>query len=209
MNAARKWSWGFAIQTGNDWRCKARRNDTWTAQLMNSGLIRMGAVVNEERLSIITESDEETIRLGRNLGSLLREGDVVALVGELGSGKTWMTKGITSGLGIDPRTVVTSPSFSLVNEYQGRTTVFHMDVYRLEKLSEVLSAGLEEYLHGEGVVIVEWANRWPQILPEWTITVTLQILDSERRKITLASKHPRGAEVIREIKSNYPRTPTG
>ena len=162
--------------------------------------------VNEERFSIITESDQETIQLGKSLGSLLREGDVVALVGELGSGKTWMTKGITFGLGIDPRTVVTSPSFSIVNEYPGRVTLFHMDVYRLERFSEVLSAGLEEYLHSGGVVVLEWANLWPEILPEWTITAELQILDADCRKITLASKHPRGAEVIREIKSNYPGT---
>ena len=166
----------------------------------------MGNAVNQEHFSIITESDQETIQLGKTLGSFLREGDVVALVGELGSGKTWMTKGITSGLGVDPRTVVTSPSFSLVNEYQGRVTVFHMDVYRLEKFSEVLSAGLEEYLHSGGVVVLEWANLWPEILPEWTITAELQILDADCRKITLASKHPRGAEVIREIKSNYPGT---
>jgi len=160
--------------------------------------------VNQEHFSIITESDQETIQLGKNLGSFLQEGDVVALVGELGSGKTWMTKGITSGLGVDPRTVVTSPSFSLVNEYQGRVTVFHMDVYRLDKLSELLSAGLEEYLHSGGVVVLEWANRWPEILPEWTITVELQILDAERRKITLTSRHPRGTEVIRGIKSKHP-----
>jgi tRNA threonylcarbamoyladenosine biosynthesis protein TsaE len=166
----------------------------------------MGNAVNEERFSIITESDQGTIQLGKNLGTFLREGDVVALVGELGSGKTWMTKGITSGLGVDPRTVVTSPSFSLVNEYQGRVTVFHMDVYRLDKFSDVLAAGLEEYLHSGGVVVLEWANRWPEILPKWTITVELQILDAHRRKITLTSKHPRGAEVIREIKSNCPGT---
>jgi len=164
--------------------------------------------VSEERFSIITESDQETVQLGRNLGSLLREGDVVALVGELGSGKTWMTKGITYGLGIDPRTVVTSPSFSIVNEYEGRVTLFHIDVYRLEKFSEVLSAGLEEYLHSGGVVVLEWANRWPEILPEWTISAELQILDAERRKITLTSKHPRGAGVIRELKMGYARAPT-
>jgi tRNA threonylcarbamoyladenosine biosynthesis protein TsaE len=163
--------------------------------------------LQQEPFSIITESDQETIQLGKNLGSLLREGDVVALVGELGSGKTWMTKGIASGLGIDPRTVVTSPSFSIVNEYPGRVTLYHMDVYRLEKFSEVLSAGLEEYLHSGGVVVLEWANRWPEILPEWTITAGLQILDAERRKIIFTSKHPRGAEVIREIKRGYSRTP--
>ncbi len=163
--------------------------------------------VNEERLSVITESDEETIRLGKELGNLLREGDVVALVGELGSGKTWMTKGIASGLGIDPRTVITSPSFSIVNEYPGKVTLFHMDVYRLDNLSEVLAAGLEEYLYSGSVVVLEWANRWPQILPEWTITAEIHILDARRRKVTFTAKHPRGDEVIARIKSSYPINP--
>ena len=167
----------------------------------------MGSGVNAELFSVITGSDQETVQLGEHLGSLLREGDVIALVGELGSGKTWMTKGIASGLGIDPRTVVTSPSFSLVNEYQGRVSVFHMDVYRLESLSEALSAGLEEYIHSGGVVVLEWANRWPELLPEWTITAELQILDAGHRKITFSSNHARGAEVIREIKGRDLRRP--
>lgn len=156
-----------------------------------------GNVVSEESFSIVTESDQETIQIGRNLGSLLREGDVVALVGELGSGKTCLTKGIAYGLGIDPRTVVVSPSFSIVNEYEGRVTLFHVDVYRLESLSEALSAGLEEYLHSGGVVVLEWANRWPDIVPEWAIHAELQILDEHRRRIRLTSRHPRGMEVIK------------
>ena len=131
----------------------------------------------------------------------MAEEDVVALVGDLGSGKTWLTKGIACGLQINPRTIITSPSFALVNEYQGRVLLFHMDVYRLESLSEVLSAGLEEYLHSGGVVVLEWANRWPEILPEHTITVELQIINDHRRKITLTGRHPRALEVIHTIKA--------
>jgi tRNA threonylcarbamoyladenosine biosynthesis protein TsaE len=152
--------------------------------------------LKEERFTIISRSDQETILIGQEIGSLLAEGDVIALVGELGSGKTWLTKGIAHGLGISPATVVTSPSFALVNEYQGRVTLFHMDVYRLETLSEVLSAGLEEYVHAAGVVVLEWANRWPEILPEHTITAELLILDNHSRQITLISRSPRAAEIL-------------
>ncbi len=147
----------------------------------------------------MTTSDEETIRLGQRLGHLLSEGDVVALVGELGSGKTWFTKGLALGLGIGPDTIITSPSFTLVNEYKGKYTFYHMDFYRLESLPEVLSAGLEEYLHDSAVVVLEWADRWPQILPENRVLVEFVILDDQRREITLSGHHPRALEIIRKM----------
>jgi tRNA threonylcarbamoyladenosine biosynthesis protein TsaE len=156
--------------------------------------------LKEERFTIVSRSDQETILIGQEIGSLLAEGDVIALVGELGSGKTWLAKGIAQGLGVSPATVVASPSFALVNEYQGRVTLFHMDVYRLETLSELLSAGLEEYLHADGVVVLEWANRWPEILPEHTITVEFLIVDDHSRKITLISRSARAAEILSAIK---------
>jgi tRNA threonylcarbamoyladenosine biosynthesis protein TsaE len=160
--------------------------------------------LKERHVTIISNSEEETIRLGREIGALLAEGDVVALVGELGSGKTWLTKGIAHGLGVSPKTVITSPSFALVNEHQGRVVLFHMDVYRLETLAEVLSAGLEEYLHSGGVVVLEWANRWPEILPEHTLTVELQILDDHSRQFTLTGRSPRPAEIVGAIEKKRP-----
>jgi tRNA threonylcarbamoyladenosine biosynthesis protein TsaE len=155
-----------------------------------------------EPLTITTASQTETIQLGRKLGALLTEGDVVALVGELGSGKTWLTKGIALGLGVRPDTVITSPSFALVNEYEGRVTLFHMDVYRLESLSELLSAGLEEYLYSQGVVVLEWADRWPEILTERALTVKLRIIDERRRQITLLGRHSRVRELIEALKKS-------
>jgi tRNA threonylcarbamoyladenosine biosynthesis protein TsaE len=146
-----------------------------------------------------TVSDDETINLGRKLGAALREGDVVALVGELGSGKTWFTKGIGLGLDISSDTIITSPSFSLVNEYEGRHTFFHMDGYRLESLSDFLSAGLDEYLHQDGVVAMEWADRWPEILPEWNVKVEIVIVDERSRKITLWGNHPRAWEILEDV----------
>jgi tRNA threonylcarbamoyladenosine biosynthesis protein TsaE len=133
------------------------------------------------------------------LGALLSEGDVVALVGELGSGKTWFTKGLALGLGVSPDNIVTSPSFTLVNEYKGRYIFYHMDFYRLENLPEVLSAGLEEYLHDRAVVALEWADRWPEMLPEKRVMVKFLIIDDHRREITLSGYAPRALEIIEDL----------
>jgi len=146
-----------------------------------------------------TVSDKETIKLGRQLGAALGEGDVIALVGELGSGKTWFAKGIGLGLGVSPDTVITSPSFSLVNEYEGQYPFFHMDGYRLESLSDFLSAGLDEYLYQGGVVAMEWADRWPEILPNWNIKVEIVIVDEHSREITMSGQHPRAIEILTKL----------
>ena len=151
-------------------------------------------------LTILSYSAQETIKFGQKLGSLLEEGDVVALSGELGSGKTWLTKGLAIGLGVSPETVVTSPSFALVNEYEGRTVFFHMDVYRLEGLSDFFSSGLEEYLCSGGVVAMEWADRWIEILPAHRVKVALGIVDENQREIALSGDHPRAAEIIESLK---------
>lgn len=155
--------------------------------------------MKERAVTFYTMSDEETVNLGRKLGAVLKKGDVIALVGELGSGKTWFTKGVGLGLGISSDTIITSPSFSLVNEYEGRTTFYHMDAYRLEGLSEFLSAGLEEYLYQDGVVAMEWADRWTEILPDWNIKVEIAIVDERSRKITLSGHHPRAQEVLEDV----------
>ncbi len=144
-------------------------------------------------------SDEETIQVGKQLGKALDKGDVIALVGKLGSGKTWFAKGIGLGLSVSPDTVITSPSFSLVNEYEGRLPFIHMDAYRLENLSAFLSAGLDEYLHQEGVAALEWADLWPEILPEWHVRVEITIEDEQSRMITLSGSHPRAMEILDNI----------
>jgi tRNA threonylcarbamoyladenosine biosynthesis protein TsaE len=155
--------------------------------------------LEEQTFTITTESDQDTVRLGQEIGRLLLEGDVIGLVGELGSGKTWLTKGIALGLGVNPKTIVTSPSFTLVNEYQGRATLFHMDVYRLGSLDEALSAGIEETIHSGQIVVLEWADRWPEILPDHTLLVKLLIVDDHRRTIILSSRHSRAIEIISQL----------
>ncbi len=126
---------------------------------------------------------------------------MVALMGGLGSGKTLFTKGIALGLGLGPETIITSPSFSLINEYDCGRVFYHMDLYRLEGLSDVLLTGLEEYLHVGGVVVMEWADRWPEILPERRVEVKFEILDEQRRDITISGGHPRAVEIIERLKA--------
>ncbi|MFO7784076.1 MAG: tRNA (adenosine(37)-N6)-threonylcarbamoyltransferase complex ATPase subunit type 1 TsaE [Thermodesulfobacteriota bacterium] len=151
------------------------------------------------KITYSTASGRETIRLGRSLGPLLAGGDVVAVTGPLGSGKTWLAKGVGAGLGIPEQTVITSPSFALVNEYRARLTFYHMDLYRLEGLEEVLSAGLEEYLRGDGIALVEWADRCPEMIPSWAVHVSIVISDPDRRRITLSAGHPRSVEILEAL----------
>jgi tRNA threonylcarbamoyladenosine biosynthesis protein TsaE len=146
-----------------------------------------------------SSSDEETINLGIDLGTVLTEGDVVALVGELGSGKTWFTKGLALGLGVSPDTIITSPSFTLMNEYAGRCTLFHMDAYRLEGVSDFLSAGLDEYFFQGGVVVMEWADRWPELLPDRRLVAEITIADYDAREITMSGFHPRAIEILKTM----------
>jgi len=149
-----------------------------------------------------SNSDHKTINVGRKLGELLREGDVIALIGRLGSGKTWFTKGLALGIKVSGNTIVTSPSFSLLNTYEGRCPLFHIDAYRLERLSDFLSAGLDEYFYKDGIVAMEWADRWPEILPDRTVRVELAIVDHSSRKITLSGHHRRAVEVLESVEEN-------
>ena len=133
--------------------------------------------------TIISNSPEETQAAGRRLAATLRKGAVVALIGDLGAGKTHFTKGLVEELGGDPAEV-TSPTFTLVHEYrEGRLPVFHFDFYRLEEASELRNIGWEEYLLEDGVVVVEWAERFPSALPEGTLRVRFSIGGGDQRTL--------------------------
>ncbi|MFZ7111943.1 MAG: tRNA (adenosine(37)-N6)-threonylcarbamoyltransferase complex ATPase subunit type 1 TsaE [Desulfatiglandales bacterium] len=162
-------------------------------------------MAEKKHLLYLSTSDVETVEFGRRVASHLMAGDVLALVGELGSGKTWFTKGVALGLGVSPRMVVPSPTFALINEYEGRFPLYHMDVYRLQSISEFISAGLEEYLYSKGVAVMEWADRWPEILPEGTLTISFAFVDEHRREITLSGTHARAFEIIDKIEEGMNR----
>lgn len=126
---------------------------------------------------IKTFSAEETMEIGRKLGSLLQGGELVCLNGDLGTGKTAFTGGVAKALEIEG--YITSPTFTLVNEYKGRLAMYHFDVYRIADPEEMFEIGFEEYLESNGVVLVEWADLIQEILPEEYIRVDIRKALSE------------------------------
>lgn len=122
-------------------------------------------------LKYITESVEETSRIGELLGRLLDIGNIICLSGDLGAGKTAFTKGIARGLGVED--YVTSPTYTIINEYQGRLPLYHFDVYRLNDVEEMYELGYEEYFFGDGVVVLEWADIVRDIIPMERLWITI------------------------------------
>jgi tRNA threonylcarbamoyladenosine biosynthesis protein TsaE len=133
----------------------------------------------------ISYSAEDTFNLGRQLGATLEAGDFVAFQGDLGAGKTCCIQGIASGLGVANRSLVTSPTFTLIQEYQGRLPIYHFDVYRLAQEEDLYDLGYEEYFYGEGVTLLEWAERIPHFLPDERLTLHLHIQADQTRQIQL------------------------
>ncbi len=114
----------------------------------------------------------ETEKLGHRLGNILQKGDIVCLTGDLGTGKTAFTGGIAKALGVDD--YITSPTFIIVNEYEGKIPLYHFDVYRIGSSDEMFDIGFDEYISGNGVVVIEWAELIMDILPEERINVTIE-----------------------------------
>ena len=138
-------------------------------------------------LEMVSRRAEETLRLGEILGRCLSPGDVVALMGELGSGKTCLTQGIARGMGVSASYHVTSPTFTLINEYPGNVTLYHVDVYRLSGPADFEDLGYEEYIYGDGVVVVEWAEKIQSVLPvEKCFFIRLLYVDDNTREIKIA-----------------------
>jgi tRNA threonylcarbamoyladenosine biosynthesis protein TsaE len=132
-----------------------------------------------------THSPDETLEFGGRLARELQRGDVIALSGELGAGKTALVKGIARGLGITAD--VTSPTFTLIHEYGGgRLVLFHIDLYRLDSVPQALAIGIEDYLNGPGVTVIEWAERIAPLLPPHTIRIRMESLGETRRRIEIA-----------------------
>jgi tRNA threonylcarbamoyladenosine biosynthesis protein TsaE len=131
---------------------------------------------------ILSASEEETSSAGEALGGTLKPGEVVLLHGALGAGKTAFVRGLARGLGADPEDV-SSPTFTLIQQYSGRVTLYHVDLYRLEP-REVEDLGLDELTDGDGVVAIEWAERW-QIPPAVAVEVTIEDAGADSRRIRI------------------------
>ena len=152
-------------------------------------------------MEILLKGLEETKRFGIKLGSLLKPRDVVCLIGDLGAGKTTLTKSIGLGLGVDD--YITSPTFVLINEYTGRIPVYHFDVYRLENVEELYDLGFDEYFYGKGVSIIEWADKIEKLLPEERIVLDIKRgIDLDERRIGITIYGDRYKEIVKELKNN-------
>jgi tRNA threonylcarbamoyladenosine biosynthesis protein TsaE len=141
----------------------------------------MGALI------IHSDSEAASLELGRHIGECLEAGDVLALWGELGAGKTLLTRGIARGLGISPEVRITSPTFTFINEYEGRLYLYHIDLYRVVDAAELNTIPWREVLFGSGVAVVEWPERLGQGLPDERFDIQLQITGDDTRTITISA----------------------
>ena len=134
-------------------------------------------------MTLITSNEAETVREGEKLGRTLVSGSVIALFGGLGAGKTVFTRGLALGLGIESG--VSSPTFTIVNEYTGKIPLFHFDMYRLESENELFDIGWDDYIDRNGVCVVEWSEKVVGALPPDTIVVKIENLGDDTRKLEI------------------------
>jgi tRNA threonylcarbamoyladenosine biosynthesis protein TsaE len=142
------------------------------------------------RLALLSRSPKETEELGRRLGTLLKPGTFVALYGELGSGKTCLTRGIVAGAAPASAHLVASPTFAIMNGYPGDTPVYHFDFYRLASTHEIAELGFEDYLQGDGICIAEWSERLGDLMPRDLLRVTLEHTGEEERRLVFEAAGP-------------------
>lgn len=131
----------------------------------------------------MSRSENETIKIAHTFAQSLVPGSVVALSGELGTGKTVFARGVAGYLGVKQQ--VTSPTFTLINEYSGAIPLYHMDLYRLNTLPEIEDIGVEDYFYGDGICLVEWAEKLERLLPEHAVIISVKQVDNNSREIRI------------------------
>lgn len=149
--------------------------------------------------SIITSGPEQTERVGEALGSLLGQGDLVCLYGDLGAGKTHFSYGIALGLEVREQ-YITSPTFTFINEYHGRVPFYHIDLYRLKDPSELEGIGFDEYIDSDGATVIEWAERAEDELPDECLNVYLSHVTETSREIGFLGEGERYEKLVDELK---------
>ena len=148
-------------------------------------------------LTIITNSPEETKKIGEKVGKLARPGDLLAFYGELGAGKTCFIQGISQQLEV--KDYVVSPSFTIINEYQGKIPIYHFDLFRLGNAEEILELGYEEYFYGEGLTVIEWAEKIEPLLPKEHLKINIKFKDCYERTISFIPQGARFGKLLKEL----------
>lgn len=153
-------------------------------------------------VKIVLKGLRDTEDFGIKLGKTLKGGDVLSLTGDLGAGKTTLTKSIGKGLGVEE--YITSPTFSLINEYKGRVNVYHFDVYRLDDVDDLYDLGFEDYFYSDGVTIVEWGDKIKEFLPDNTIDVYIEKgKELDERIVTISGRGERFESIVKELNINW------
>jgi tRNA threonylcarbamoyladenosine biosynthesis protein TsaE len=154
---------------------------------------------DKSSFEIVSDSPARTFNIGCFIGQQLSAGDIIALTGELGAGKTSLTQGIASGLGVSKKYQITSPTFTLVNEYPGRLALYHVDVYRLAGSDDLLAMGYEDFFFGKGVTVIEWAEKIRDILPEESYLIRMIYVDENTRKIEIKGNDQVLSALVNEL----------
>ncbi|MDP3142743.1 MAG: tRNA (adenosine(37)-N6)-threonylcarbamoyltransferase complex ATPase subunit type 1 TsaE [Candidatus Omnitrophota bacterium] len=149
-------------------------------------------------MKLITNSAGETRKLAEKIARLLKGKEILCLFGQLGSGKTTFTKGLAKGMGIKSIDV-NSPSFVLMKKYQGRLPLYHFDLYRIKGASELCDIGYEEFIYGDGVAVVEWAERMSGLLPKDHLRVEFSLLGQDQRQIKISAKNKYYRDLIKKL----------
>ena len=150
-------------------------------------------------LEVLSNSAGQTRNIGMKLGKLAAAGDIILLVGQLGAGKTCFTQGIARGMSIHEYTA--SPTFVLVREYRGKLPLYHIDLYRLDRIEEVTQLGLDDYFSGNGVCVVEWADKGLRVLPEEHLLIEMRIVSPLQRRLRFVPKGTRYLDMLSKLKS--------
>jgi tRNA threonylcarbamoyladenosine biosynthesis protein TsaE len=150
--------------------------------------------------SVFTGSPRQTMSWGNRLGKLLEGGEIIALVGELGAGKTCFVRGVTRGLEVKKDAWIRSPSFTLINEYHGRLPVYHIDLYRIETRAQVEGLNLREYLYSDGVSLIEWFENLPADEVDAYLELRIAYADGNRRQLTFSPHGERYEEIVESLR---------
>lgn len=138
-------------------------------------------------LTFISKSIKDTEHISKVLSKLLNPGDIICLIGELGAGKTCFSKGLINRLGV-PNKYIASPTFTIINEYNGKYPIYHFDLYRLNNETDLEVLGFEEYFYGKGITIIEWADKMKKLLPEDRLDIYLSYMGENTRRIIFKPK---------------------
>jgi len=155
------------------------------------------------KFQVSTFSPEETQIIGRKIGEFIKSATVIALTGDLGTGKTVFVQGLARGLAVPDGYYITSPSYTLINEYPGRLPLYHVDLYRIGNMDDIEDIGLLDILDGDKVVAIEWADRMKENLPFDHVAINFEFNDTESRKIAFTSYGQNGADLLKKLQKMY------